>query len=164
MSERRKKSYEQNEAEKKLKKRIEKESMTKEERKEAKKKERRIAKKKRARNKEFARVTYVFVALFLGMMGYIVYWQAVKSPDIIKSAYNARQDSNAERVVRGSIVDRSGNVLAETSVAEDGTETRTYPYSNIFAHVVGYSVQGKMGLESEANYDLMTSNSFFWKN
>ncbi len=103
----------------------------------------------------------MFVALFLGMMGYIVYWQAVKSPDIIKSAYNARQDSNAERVIRGSIVDRSGNVLAESTVAEDGTETRTYPYSNIFAHVVGYSVQGKMGLESEANYDLMTSNSFF---
>ena len=28
-------------------------------------------KKKRARNKEFARVTYIFVALFIAMMGYI---------------------------------------------------------------------------------------------
>ena len=80
---------------------------------------------------------------------------------MIKSPYNARQDSNAERIIRGSIVDRNGNVLARTDVAEDGTETRVYPYGNMFAHVVGYSVQGKTGLESESNYELLTSNAFF---
>ena len=50
-------------------------------------------KKKRARNKEFARVTYVFVALFLVMMGYIGYFTVVKSKDIISSPYNPRLDS-----------------------------------------------------------------------
>ena len=29
------------------------------------------------------------------------------------------------------------------------------------AHVVGYSVQGKAGLEAEENYELLTSNAFF---
>ena len=45
--------------------------------------------------------------------------------------------------------------------AEDGTEERSYPYSNIFAHVVGYDTNGKSGLESEANFQLLTSHEFF---
>ena len=47
----------------------------------------------RVRNKEFARVTYIFVALFIAMMGYISYFNVVKSRDIISSPYNKRQDS-----------------------------------------------------------------------
>ena len=31
----------------------------------------------------------------------------------------------------------------------------------MFAHVVGYSVQGKSGLESVENFELLTSNAFF---
>lgn len=52
-------------------------------------------------------------------------------------------------------------MLAQTNVAEDGTETREYPYNNIFAHVVGYTAQGKSGLESVSNFELLTSNAFF---
>ncbi len=63
--------------------------MTQKER--SKEKERR--KRKSASNKEFARVTYVFVALFLVMMGYIGYFYVVKSKDIINSPYNPRLDS-----------------------------------------------------------------------
>ena len=79
----------------------------------------------------------------------------------IRDSYNARQDSYADRVVRGKILDKDGNVLAQTNVSEDGTETREYPYGNMFAHVVGYSVQGKSGLESVENFELLTSNAFF---
>lgn len=125
-----------------------------------KKADRRSAKKKREKNKEFARVTYVFVALFLVLMVYIGYFNMVKSKDIISSAYNPRLDSMAERVVRGKILDRNGEVLAETEVAEDGSESRNYPYGEIFAHVVGYSSQGKSGLESSKNFELLTSNAF----
>ena len=94
-------------------------------------------------------------------MGYITYFQVARSRDIIRSPYNARQDSYADRVVRGKILDKDGNVLAQTNVSEDGTETREYPYGNMFAHVVGYSVQGKSGLESVENFELLTSNAFF---
>ena len=94
-------------------------------------------------------------------MGYIVYFQVVRSRDIIRSPYNARQDSYADRVVRGKILDKDGNVLAESIQNPDGTETREYPYGNMFAHVVGYSVQGKAGLESVENFELLTSNAFF---
>ena len=102
----------------------------------------------------------MFVALFLVMMGYIGYFSFVTSKDIINSPYNPRLDSMADRVVRGKILDRSGNVLAETDYAEDGTEYRYYPYGEVFAHVVGYSEQGKSGIESSKNFELLTSNAF----
>lgn len=117
---------------------------------------------KKSRNKEFARVTWVFVALFLALMAYLVYFSIVRAKSIVNSPYNARADAFADRVVRGDIVDRNGNVLAETAVGEDGTETRSYPYGEVFAHVVGYtSSYGKSGIESLENFELLTSNAFF---
>ena len=95
------------------------------------------------------------------MMGYLVYFNVAKSRDIIRSPYNARLDSYADRVVRGKILDKTGKILAETEVAQDGTETRKYPYGRMFAHVVGYSEKGKSGLETQANFELLTSNAFF---
>lgn len=161
MKERRRKGYEQREADRKLRREQEMRAMSRKDRKEAGRRDKRKAKEKRERNKEFARVTYFFVALFLVMMGYIVYFQVVQSRDIIRSSYNARQDSYADRVVRGDIVDRNGNVLAHSEVQADGSEVREYPYGSLFAHVVGYSDQGKAGLESEMNFELLTSNAFF---
>lgn len=126
-------------------------------------KEKRIKKKKRKQpsNKEFARVTYLFITIFLAMMGYLVYFNAVKSKDIINSSYNVRLDSMADRVVRGEIYDNAGNVLAKTESNEDGSEKRVYPYGSLYAHVVGYDTHGKAGLESEENFSLLTSHAFF---
>lgn len=126
-----------------------------------KQKEKRKEKKKREVNKEFARVTYAFVVLFLVLMGYIVYFSVVSSKEIVNSPYNPRLDSMADRVVRGKILDKDGNVLAGTEYAEDGSEYRYYPYGEVYAHVVGYSSNGKSGLESTENFDLLTSNAFF---
>jgi len=106
-------------------------------------------------------VTYMFVILFLAMMGYIIFFAAVKSKDLINSPYNVRLNSMAERVVRGDIVDCDGNVLATTEVSDDGNETRVYPYGKLYAHVVGYDVNGKAGLELSENFDLLTSSAFF---
>ena len=65
-------------------------------------------------------MTYFFVLLFLALMVYLVYFNTVQAKDIINSPYNERQDNFADRVVRGTITDRNGNVLAETQVQEDG--------------------------------------------
>ena len=161
MKERKRKGYEQREADRKWRREEEKRRMSRKDRKEVRKEERRQAKKKRATNKEFARVTYVFVGLFLIMMGYIAYFNVVKSREIIRNSHNARLDSLADRVVRGKILDKNGKVLAQTNVSEDGTEIREYPYGDMFAHVVGYSSKGKSGLESAMNFELLTSNAFF---
>ena len=161
MKERKRKGYEQREADRKWRREEEKRRMSRKDRKEVRKEERRQAKKKRATNKEFARVTYVFVGLFLIMMGYIAYFNVVKSREIIRNSHHARLDSLADRVVRGKILDKNGKVLAQTNVSEDGTEIREYPYGDMFAHVVGYSSKGKSGLESAMNFELLTSNAFF---
>lgn len=105
-------------------------------------------------------VTYLFVALFVALIGYFVYFEAVKSEVFINSSYNKRQDLFAKTVVRGEILDRNGEVLAKTVVGEDGTETRKYPYGKTFAHVVGYATNGKSGIESYMNFRLLTSHAF----
>ena len=103
-------------------------------------------------------MTYMFIGLFTLMIGYFVYFEAVLSEDVINNPYNSRQDVFAENVVRGSILASDGTVLAETIVSEDGTETRSYPYANVFSHVVGYSTRGRTGIENLANFSLLTSD------
>lgn len=95
------------------------------------------------------------------MIGYLIYFNIERSEDIINSPYNVRLDSMADRVVRGDILDRNGNILAKTEVANDGTEKRIYPYGNMFAHVIGYDKKGKSGLESVENFNLLTSHAHF---
>ena len=84
-------------------------------------------KEKQMTNKELTRVTYIFVTLFLVLMGYLVYFNVVKSKEVVNSTYNIRQDLLADRVLRGSITDKNGEVLAQTVTNDDGSETREYP-------------------------------------
>ena len=126
-----------------------------------KRKVREISEKKRPRNREYTLVSCFFVLIFVSMIGYLIYFNYAKSDDFINSPYNTRQDTFSDRVVRGKIISADEQVLAQTNVYEDGTEERAYPYANIFAHVVGYDTNGKSGLESEANFQLLTSHEFF---
>ncbi len=103
------------------------------------------------------------MGLFCLLIGYLAYFQIVKSDTVINSSYNSRQDLYAERVVRGDILSADGEILATTDVAEDGTETRSYPYGRMFAHAVGYSNNGKGGVESSCNFNLLRSHTFFLK-
>ena len=115
-------------------------------------------KKRRSVNKEFAIVTYVFLLLFIGMTGYFIYFIQVKSDDFINNSYNARLNQLQNYSIRGNILADDGSVLAQTTVNEDGSETRSYPYGSVFAHAVGYSINGMSGAELDANYYLLTSN------
>ena len=119
-----------------------------------------IERRTTSRNKEYAIVTYVFLALFICMTGWIVYFMQFKSDDFINNSYNARLATLADYTVRGDILASDGTVLATTNVDEAGNETRNYPYGNVFAHAVGYSVNGMSGVELDANYNLLRSNAF----
>ena len=46
--------------------------------------------------------------------------------------------------IRLSLIHIYGNVLAQTVVGDDGSETREYPYGEVFAHAIGYS-NSKLG-------------------
>ena len=90
-------------------------------------------------------------------MAYIVYFNITQAKTLVNSPYNIRQNAFAERIIRGSITDKNGTVLAETQVGEDGQEQRVYPFGAIFAHVLGYSNDdvGKSGLEAVENSELL---------
>lgn len=122
------------------------------------KNKRRPAGKLNRKNREFAVIAYAFLAIFVLLMGYFIYFQVALSEDFINNPYNKRQELFEQQVVRGSIYSADGVILAETLTDADGNETRSYPYANMFAHVVGYSNHGKTGIESTENFHLLRSN------
>lgn len=116
-------------------------------------------KQNKSYNANILKMTYIFVFLFLLLMGYFLYFVIVQGPQVITSPYNKRQNSEAEKVERGMIMSANDKVLAQTVVGDDGEERREYPYENMFAHVVGYDIQGKSGLESSASYKLLGTDA-----
>lgn len=101
---------------------------------------------------------YIFVGMFVLMMGYFTFFLVVKSNEVINSTYNKRQEVLSERIVRGEILSSDGEVLARTTIDTDGNETREYPYGDVYAHVVGRFSKGKTGIEESENIRLLTSN------
>lgn len=118
-------------------------------------------KKAKSKNHEFSVITYLFFFLFLALAVYFIVFLFATKEDYVNSTYNPLQDLNAKNVVRGEILSADGEVLAYTQVDADGNETRVYPYGRMFSHVVGYAVNGKGGLESQLNFKLLQSHSFF---
>lgn len=117
------------------------------------------SRKRNKRNRQILAVTYLFVVVFLCMMGYTCYYAITNRQELINNSYNGRQELLIAQNTRGTIYAAGGQVLAETQTDEDGAETRVYPYENLFAHVVGYASNGKFGIESLANYYLINSNA-----
>ncbi|NBI90442.1 penicillin-binding protein 2 [Lachnospiraceae bacterium] len=104
-------------------------------------------------------VTYLFVAVFLGMMAYICHYSVTHQQELINNSYNGRQQMLTAKNVRGKIYANNGEILAQTIVDESGEEERSYPYGNLFAHAVGYATHGRAGVEALGNYYLIHSNA-----
>lgn len=115
--------------------------------------------KVKKKNREIMLVTWAFTLLFLCMAGYITHYSVTHRQELINNSYNGRQQTLLAQNRRGSIYSADGNVLAQTIVDEEGNEKREYPYQNLFSHVVGYATNGRMGIESQANYYLINSNA-----
>lgn len=117
--------------------------------------------KKKESNHEYNVVNFMFLALFLGMIAYFVYFLAVESDDFINNEYNGLQTLFEDDVIRGEIVTSDGYVIAETLVDDEGNSKRHYPYGNMFAHATGYSANVRTGLEKQLNFTLLRSHGFF---
>lgn len=133
----------------------------KEEKRRQQQEEKRRIRKKRAVNRQYVWITYFFVLLFLVMIGHFAYYNVVQGKDIINDARNPRMNLYADQIKRGEIRDKDGNILAQTKENEDGTQTREYPYGDLYAHVIGYVEKGKSGLESTENFTLLHSSASF---
>ncbi len=115
--------------------------------------------KKKQKNMEVMITTYFFVGLFLVMIGYLCNFVIKNEEEIFNNSYNSRQEILLSQNYRGSIFASGGETLATTIIGENGEEIRHYPYNEMFSHVVGFSTHGRTGIEAQANYYLINSNS-----
>ncbi|MCR5509042.1 MAG: penicillin-binding protein 2 [Lachnospiraceae bacterium] len=110
-------------------------------------------------NREILFVTYIFTAVFVILIGYVIYFTAIRSESFINNPYNnKRAQLLSQKVVRGPILSRDGTVLAKTDTDADGNEIRIYPYGSVFAHSVGFFSQASIGVEAIANFKLLSSD------
>lgn len=115
-------------------------------------------------NREVLVITYFFLLLFLGLIVYYCYFIGNDSKDVVNNTYNRRSELLAETVVRGKILGKNGEVLAETKTDEEGKEYRYYPYNDLFAHIVGRTQKGATGIEQSENITLLTSGNNAFSN
>lgn len=113
---------------------------------------------KAQQNKPILRLTYAVAAVFLCLIAYFLWFVQIESKNVIGNTYNPRVNLMADRVVRGKIKTADGVILAKTETDEAGNETRVYPHGELFAPVTGYMQKGKTGIESLANFYLLSSN------
>ncbi len=114
--------------------------------------------KKKIRSYPIIILSAFYSGIFLIMLIYISYYSYANRQTLMDNSYNTRQQILLKQNSRGRIVSRDGDVLAYSEVNEEGKETRIYPYGKEFAHVVGYSTNGKAGIEALANYYLINTS------
>lgn len=108
-------------------------------------------------SREMLGVMIFFVCLFVCMLVYLGHFVATNEQEMIDNSYNSRQEIILSQNYRGNIYASNGEILATTVFHSDGSESRFYPYENLFSHVVGYSSKGRTGIEAFANYYLINS-------
>lgn len=118
-----------------------------------------VNKNRKRTNRQITTIMIFFVLLFLGMSYYIADYAFKNQQKLISNSYNGRQKILAAQNIRGTIYSKDMDVLVSSSVNEEGNEVRNYAYGKTFAHVLGYAVNGRMGVESDANFYLINSNA-----
>lgn len=111
-------------------------------------------------NKRYIRVLTLISILFLIILGYMTYFQVVKADKLKNDENNKRNWVDDNKLKRGNILDRDGNILAQTIDGENKEKIRSFPYGKTYAHLVGYNSKkyGKTGLEKRFNSVLINKH------
>ena len=121
-------------------------------------KEKSPKRKKKIRSYPIIVLTLFYTCLFIALLIYVGKYAYSNRQTLMDNNYNTRQQILLKQNSRGRIYSRDGEVLAYTDKDENGNDKRVYPYDKEFAHVVGYSTNGKMGIEALANYYLINTS------
>lgn len=117
------------------------------------------ARESRRGNAQIMVLTYIFAAVFFGMIIHFVYFMVTDSQEIINNPYNKRQEALAKKVTKGKILSADGKILAETKTDEEGNDKRIYPYNKVYCHVVGRTTNSMTAIEKDYCYPLLTSHT-----
>ena len=110
-------------------------------------------------NRQVLFLTYLVVAVFLGLSIYLVLFIVMDSEKVINNPYNKRQEVMAKRIQHGKILSSDGKVLAKTKTNKKGEDTRIYPYGEVFCHAVGRTTNSMTGVEKTQCYTLLASHA-----
>lgn len=101
------------------------------------------------------RVCACFLAVFVLLFGFLAYWQVVAADRLNAHPRNRRPVWLEFSGQRGSLVDRSGQVIARSEVGK-GPRGRTYSAPQATAHLLGYFSEryGRAGLEGALDSEL----------
>lgn len=107
-------------------------------------------------NRNIVKIAGLVLAAFFIIIGYQTYLQVVHAGYLLNHPRNRRLQLLEEAVVRGRILDRQGQVLAETVSGSNG-KYRRYPYGQLVSGITGYvsARYGRWGLESTYNKTLL---------
>lgn len=111
------------------------------------------------KNMNFKIVFIAFSSLFLIIITYLIYFLVFKASYYENHPLNARGFENRNKYLRGSILDRNGEVLSY-SEREGKYQKRIYNYGEVFLHPLGYfnSKYGMSGIESTMDIYLREPN------
>lgn len=94
-----------------------------------------------------------FTICFLSIIVYISYFNIFVGDKIINDPSNRRIKAIENEILRGSILDRNGNIIVYSKRDFHGNQKRVYNDGEKFAHIVGYDsyIYGKTGVEEGYN-------------
>lgn len=93
--------------------------------------------------------------LFLSLAVYITFMSVAHKDDYMNHPANQRQWETEQNILRGTVTDRNGKILAHSERTDNG-QIRIYNYGNLYTHIIGYSSRtyGKSQLEFYYNKHL----------
>ncbi|MBZ4662466.1 MAG: penicillin-binding protein 2 [Caloramator sp.] len=110
------------------------------------------------REENIKKVIVFFVLCFLSIITYLIYFNLYTADKIKYDSSNKRVIEEEKNTIRGMILDRYGEILAET----DKKGERKYPFGSSFGNVTGYISYkfGKAGVEAFYNNILLGREQF----
>lgn len=110
-------------------------------------------------NGKIITVMVVICAMFLSLAVYLTYFTMFDADDVIENKFNKRIREREESILRGTVFDCNGEVLAYSQM-DGNRQRRFYPFNERYAHVIGYNsvTYDKSGLEKSFNEILVKSD------
>lgn len=105
-------------------------------------------------------LTGIVIGLVFVVMGvYMIIYARSNKTEMFDNSYNQHSYRLAKEYLRGTIYSDDGVCLAYSEGPDAENQKRIYPYGSMYAHAVGFSSHGRMGVEAQANYYLMNYHS-----